>query len=183
MTRRRVLKCLRTGLVLAAVGVGLVDLASVRYGLLLRTQAHAASISQGRLRLSVFDPLEVRPLSSEEFRSHSMDIFLQPTRLSLVVGRDLTESLAIVGPSAHRGIVPPADATSLRTVFRSPTTGASLISTIQLRLWWIWLAVAASGVALLFVRTRYPIGHCSRCGYDLRATPKGLACPECGIGH
>lgn len=42
-----------------------------------------------------------------------------------------------------------------------------------------WIAMATfAGVRSSMRRRR---GACSQCGYDLRATPAGSACPECGV--
>ena len=48
--------------------------------------------------------------------------------------------------------------------------------------YWSFLPVflAAPGFWMLR-RRRHRIGHCPRCGYDLRATPD--RCPECGCGR
>jgi hypothetical protein len=49
---------------------------------------------------------------------------------------------------------------------------------------WFWLAVLIP-LPILAIRSNYlerragQIGHCRRCGYDLRATPD--RCPECGM--
>ena len=45
-----------------------------------------------------------------------------------------------------------------------------------------WFITLLSGLWLIRVflkwRSRFPKGHCQKCGYDLRATPE--RCPECG---
>lgn len=49
--------------------------------------------------------------------------------------------------------------------------------------WPIPLACGVAGVILLrsgLRRRRVARGHCSRCGYDLSATPAPAPCPECG---
>lgn len=50
--------------------------------------------------------------------------------------------------------------------------------------WWplvLALAILPTWKLIGFARRRraHPPGHCSRCGYDLRATP--ARCPECGL--
>lgn len=45
---------------------------------------------------------------------------------------------------------------------------------------WLFLIVAALPTAFLFWRdSRYPPGHCQRCGYDLTGNVSSV-CPECG---
>ncbi len=40
--------------------------------------------------------------------------------------------------------------------------------------------VCGLAVFLLFKKRRFPIGHCQKCGYDLRTLTHGR-CPECGL--
>ena len=55
---------------------------------------------------------------------------------------------------------------------------------IGIKLWWIALLAAVLPVARFVrahrLRRRLNSGLCPGCGYDLRATPEGARCPECG---
>lgn len=43
------------------------------------------------------------------------------------------------------------------------------------------LALMAGGLVLIVLSRRVFLWRCAGCGYDLRATPAGLPCPECGV--
>lgn len=52
-------------------------------------------------------------------------------------------------------------------------------NSVKVPIWILLLAIAlVTGVLWWLDRRRYLSGHCAKCGYDLRASPK--RCPECG---
>jgi hypothetical protein len=44
---------------------------------------------------------------------------------------------------------------------------------------WVPFALTTTAAVLLW-RSRYPRGHCHRCGYDRKGLPGATPCPECG---
>ena len=66
--------------------------------------------------------------------------------------------------------------------YESHSTPNARITAVALPAWFLLLLTAIGPVLWLRRRLRtgrqYPVGHCARCGYDLRATP--TRCPECG---
>jgi hypothetical protein len=77
-----------------------------------------------------------------------------------------------VTPDWHSEPPPPLTALPCRPLWRGLT-----IDTLSFALFW-WGTLCGPGAVRRRFRKRR--GRCPHCGYDLRATPAGSPCPECG---
>ncbi len=98
------------------------------------------------------------------------------------------ESYTVANAMKHPGGIAVASLARFNTRFPSGTpvapifpyrpipTGFALNTLCAAAIWFVPLSIPA----YLRRRRRLRIGLCPSCGYDLRATPKELPCPECG---
>ena len=87
---------------------------------------------------------------------------------------ELPEPLSIRRPLNRPGTWP------IGIPFRPLWTGLALnVLTLTLA-WWIVLVVPFAMRDAVLVALRSRRGLCPSCAYDLRATPAGSPCPECG---